>query len=865
MRKTKETKRFMKKSTLLAVSLALLTICMPHQANAKKKKAKAALALLKDSAKDGYANITKDGKVVHGMFTIIYKAKEGKLYFEIPDSAFSKLYMLSNRIASTSDTKDFVAGQMINTPKMISLSKDERNVYFNLVQSGSYISPDDPIAASFHKNFVSPRLKGFKITARNGKNVVIDVTSFFGTNESSISPLKEDSPISKLLGGGGGIKGVFAPDASGIDFAKAFPRNIEIESTLSFNTTGAIRKPYSVTVHRSLFELPDTLMPMRYQDNRVGYFYSDKNIYSSNADKVENKTYINRWRIEPKPEDRAKYFSGEKVEPLKPIVFYVDSAFPPKWKSTIKAGIEDWNKAFEAAGFKHAVIARDYPKDDPDFDPDDMRYNCFKYAATATANAMGPSYTDPRTGEILAADVIWYHNIISLLHNWRLVQTAAVDKRVRKAVFDDDVMCESMRYAASHEVGHTLGLMHNMGASYSFPVDSLRSPSFTQKYGTTPSIMDYARNNYIAQPGDMERGVKLTPPQLGVYDIYAINWGYRLIKDANTPDAEKPILDRWIADKSDDPMFQFGAQQVFGTVDPTDLTEDLGNDHIKASDYGISNMKILMKNLLDWTMEKGERYDDTETIYREIVKQYSRYINHVVPYIGGIVYDEIRQGDGKAAARKYVSRVQQKKALAWLLNQIRTYDTWLTPQSIITKLELNMDVNDKLRKQVIGSLLNGATLYRIKEGGIINPTANYTVDAYLDDFVNMVFKTPVGGKLTDSEQSLQAEAIATMIQRSGLMKQASGAKSATTLLDRATSDIDEPSLPCSLIDEGQHSFVRINFGGSTLAQSELGALMTGRLKRIMQKFNAYRTSSTGSTRDFYNYQIMQIERIFSNK
>ena len=267
----------------------------------------------------------------------------------------------------------------------------------------------------------------------------------------------------------------------------------------------------------------------------------------------------------------------------------------------------EWNRAFEKAGFKNAILAKDYPKNDPNFDPDDMRYNCFKYAATSTANAMGPSYTDPRTGEILAADVIWHHNIVSLLHNWRFVQTGTVDKRVRTVTFDDELMKESMKYAASHEVGHTLGLMHNMGASYSFPVDSLRSPSFTQKYGTTPSIMDYARNNYVAQPGDLERGVKLTPPDLGVYDIHAIHWGYQLLPNIQKPEDEKPTLEAWIQEHAGDPMYEFGAQQVIATIDPTDQTEDLGDDHIKASDLGIANLKVLMKNLLNWTMTRQRK------------------------------------------------------------------------------------------------------------------------------------------------------------------------------------------------------------------------------------------------------------------
>jgi len=271
----------------------------------------------------------------------------------------------------------------------------------------------------------------------------------------------------------------------------------------------------------------------------------------------------------------------------------------------VKRGIGGWNTAFEAAGFKNAIQARDYPKNDPDFDPDDMRYSCVKYAATTIANAMGPSFVDPRSGEILTADVIWYHNIVSLLHNWRFCQTAATDPRVRKPVFDDDVMRESMRYVASHEIGHTLGLMHNMGASFAYPVDSLRSPSFTQKYGTTPSIMDYARNNYIAQPGDFDRGVKLTPPILGVYDIYAIAWGYRLIPGANTPIEEVATLTQWIEEKKADPMYEFGAQQFMAIIDPTDQTEDLSNDHLRAGDYAISNLKIIMSNLEKWAAEPG--------------------------------------------------------------------------------------------------------------------------------------------------------------------------------------------------------------------------------------------------------------------
>lgn len=843
---------------LLLPALLAAFVAAPATTNAKsKKKAKlAALSALKTDSVKSISRLTKGAIKKEGLFTIYYNQKEGKLFFELPDTAFHQLYMLSSRIASTSDGSDYVAGQMNVQPFAISFSNDGKNVYMHQVMSLNTVAPGDAIAPSFANNNLDPVIAGFKIMAHEGKNILIDVSRFFCSNEKCISPLKNTSPIAKLLGGSDGIKGTFQADASGYVFAKSFPKNIEIESMLSYQTTGVIQKPYTVKVHRSLFALPDTLMPERLQDNRVGYFYTDKNIYSSDADRIDEKSLINRWNLRPRQEDMDKYYAGELVEPEKPIVFYVDSAFPEKWRSTIKEGIEVWNKAFEAAGFKNAIRALDYPKDDPQFDPDDMRYNCFRYVATATANAMGPSYVDPRTGEILAANVIWYHNIVSLLHNWRFVQTGAVDPRVRKVKFDDDIMRESIKYAASHEVGHTLGLMHNMGASYSLPVDSLRSPAFTQKYGTTPSIMDYARNNYIAQPGDMEKGVKLTPPELGVYDIYAINWGYRLIKGANTPEAEKPTLDKWIAAKADDAKYHFGPQQIFATVDPTCLTEDLGDDHIKASNYGISNLKVLMNHFLEWTEERGERYDNAEKVYMEVTKQYGRYLKHVVPYVGGIVYQEIRQGDGQQAARHYVGKAEQKKAMLWLLDQLRSYDSWLTPANVIQKLEVDMNVNDKLRQQIITSLMNASVLYRIKEGGNLDPQHNYSLNGYLTDLTNAIFTAPKGGSLSSADQEIQTAAIEQMIRTSGL------APTTAAKASIANADDEEERNLCGYADD---SFFRVNLGLSALTKDEMGALMMGRLKTVLQKLRTYRASATGLTRDFYDFQIHKIQQALTIK
>ena len=841
---------------IVTVGLALV-LAAPTGALAKKKQPKIDLTALKaDSVNSDVKKLKKDATVGRGFFNTWFNEKTGKLYLEIPDSALSRQYLLSSRITQTSDGQDYVAGEVHARPFLISFSTDGRNVYMHEVQGLRVVRPGDDIAPSFQRNNMDPVLKGFKVAARDKESTFIDVTTFFGGNEKSISPIKDTGVLGKLLGSDSKLKGTFQSEASGISMVKAFSGNIEIESLLSFQLTGAVQKPYSVKVRRSLFVLPDDPMPMRVQDNRVGYFYTDKSIFSSDADRIDERTYIHRWRLEPRPEDLQKYFNGELVEPQRNIVFYVDSAFPAKWRQTIKDGIEVWNRAFERAGFKNVVKALDYPKDDPQFDPDNMLYNCFRYVTTETANAMGPSYVDPRTGEILAADVIWYHNIVSLLHNWRFTQTAAVDPRVRKAKFDDELMRESIKYAASHEVGHTLGLMHNMGASYSFPVESLRDPQFTQQYGTTPSIMDYARNNYVAQPGDVERGVKLTPPEIGVYDIYAINWGYRLIKGAKTPDDEKPQLEKWIQEKAGDPMYEFGAQQLFSTIDPTDQTEDLGNDHIKAGNYGISNLKLLMQNLEAWTLERGERYDNVENVYREITKQYGRYVKHVTPYIGGIRFEEIRQGDGKSTGKHYIGKAKQKEAMKWLLNEARTYDEWLTPMRLVDKLEIDQDVNQKLRDQIVASLLNGAALFRIKQGGETNPRENYLLDDYMADLSAALFPAPKGGRLTDAEQQLQSTAISQMLTSSGL---AAAAKTATSSSSSLTEPADESF--CAF----DQSFARINMGVSALSKAQMGAIMTGQLRRLLPKYRAYRNQATGSTRDFYDYQILIMEKALTVK
>lgn len=826
----------------------------------KEKKKKGKTEQVETPPETPYIKLTKGCKKQEGLFTTFLNDKN-ELFFEIPDSLLNRDYLLSNRMAATSNPAQTVAGQMIGRPTMVRFSRNDQMLFLHRAQVYNVVAEGDEIAPSFDKNFIDPIVASFKIEAKNDstKSVVVNVTKFFNENNDIINPQANVATKNRKKGGKGHFEQV-----------KNFPNNIEVRSVISY--TGDA--PLTLTMHRSLVLLPEEPMMPRLRDRRVGYFSTTRSVYTSDADKLESEAFIHRWRLEPREEDREAYFRGELVEPVKPIVFYVDTAFPVKWRATIRQGVEDWNTAFEKAGFKNAIVARDYPSavENPDFDPDDMRYSCVKYATTSIANAMGPSFVDPRSGEILTADVIWYHNILSLVHNWRFTQTAAVDARVRTHKFADDVMCESLRYVASHEIGHTIGLMHNMGGSYSFPIDSLRSPSFTQKYGTTPSIMDYARNNYIAQPGDYERGVRLTPPILGVYDIYAIDWGYRCYPDIASPEDEVKHLTALIEKMSSDEMYVFGAQQFPITIDPTDQTEDLGNDHLRAGDMAIGNLRIIASNMLEWLKEDGKEYNDIATTYSALVNQYRRHIGHVVPYIGGINYREVRQGDNMMPY-SYYDKQQQKAALQWLMKQNRSYRNWLTPDSLLLTLGLPLDAYQTLHTAMFARLLSNDVLYRIYEGSSLSPTTHYTVTQYLNLLVNEVFRdSQAYRKLNLVERDMQSAVIQELIARytpgTGTTKKTSLAEEYDRLFEQA------PALACSHMNcthgathlDECDNFTRMTRNTPAFNKFEAAPYLLGALKKIRSIYQqALANTTDSSTRNFYDYQLMLIKQALDPK
>ncbi|MFO8148326.1 MAG: zinc-dependent metalloprotease, partial [Gillisia sp.] len=467
------------------------------------------------------------------------------------------------------------------------------------------------------------------------------------------------------------------------------------------------------------------------------------------------------WRLEVKDEDIEKFKRGELVEPKKQIVYYVDRATPKQWIPFIKQGINDWQVAFEAAGFKNAIIAKDPPtkEEDPDWSPEDVRYSVVRYLASPIPNANGPHVSDPRSGEILESDINWYHNVMTLLRNWFFVQTAAINEDARGVQFKDEVMGRLIRFVSSHEVGHTLGLPHNMGSSVAYDVEDLRDPEFTKKYGTAPSIMDYARFNYVAQPGD---GDVALMPEIGIYDKYSISWGYRPILDKKGKE-EKETLDQWILKHAGDPMYRFGSQQRT-TIDPSSQTEDLGSDAVLASQYGIANLKRIVPNLIEWTAEDGKNYDDLNTMYGQVLSQYNRYMGHVTANIGG-VYEMYKTYDQEGAVYTHVEAEKQKNAMKFLQTELFQTPEWLIDQEIFNKIEFdgNMERVRNFQERTLSNLLDFGRMARLMENSSINGKEAYSLMNMMTDVrTGLWSELNRGGAISNYRRNLQRAYISRM-------------------------------------------------------------------------------------------------------
>ena len=592
-------------------------------------------------SKNEYEKLTGDGSIIHrGMFNVYQKKND--YYFEVPVNLLGRDMLVVNKLQRVpSELNEAGVNRGTNYEnQMVRFEQDKATNKLLIRQSRPLpLAPaGDAISQSVRDNYISPLIAGFKIEAFNNDSttMVIKVNDIYDGTETSINNV-----FTNINLGTSSIKNL-----SRILSIKAFENNVVATSELTTKVTEGTTSVYvTVEVSSSLMLLPETPMTGRLDNARVGYFTNPLLSYSDGQQRVSKQQFITRWRLEPKPEDRERYLRGELVEPAKPIVFYIENSTPYRWRKYIKQGIEDWQVAFERAGFKNAIIAKEIT-DSMTVDMDDVNYSVLTYAASTKANAMGPSILDPRSGEILEADIMWWHNVLNMLQEWITVQTGTVRPEARGIKLSDELMGDAMRIVACREVGDSLRIPHKMMRSRRFPRDSLRSKSFTDRMNSTSSsIMDYARFNYVAQPGD---GITALSPHIGPYDLFAIEYGYRWY-GKETPEEEKDLLYDFLS-RHTDRLYKYSeAQDVRDAVDPRAQNEDLGDDAVRSSQYGIANLKRIVPEIIKWTTtgEKGQTYEEASRLYYAVINQWNNYLYHVLANIGGIYMENTVVGDGQ--------------------------------------------------------------------------------------------------------------------------------------------------------------------------------------------------------------------------
>lgn len=691
---------------------------------------------------------------------------DGSLLVEIPISLMGRDFLIGSTVSGITDNRLVSVGEKPRSPMLVTFLIEGKKLNmckrrFDLVAEG------DDFAESLRRNTLLGIISQYDIKACNPDStaVVVDLTEMFLGDYKELSPMPEQNTSSSIS-----VMPVFKRGLSLLEGIKAFDDNVSVRSRLSYSVTMKDNSrrmslmdntPVTVEVTRSIMLLPENKAVPRYADPRIGTFFTKKSRFGGPQQGVGSDFYAQRWRLEPS--DTAAYFAGNPVAPVKPVVFYIDSAFPDFWKPYVKKGVEVWNRAFERIGFKDAVQAKYFPEDDAEFDPDNIKYNCVRYSPSEVANSMGPSWTDPRSGEIINASVYIYHNVVKLLSSWFFVQTAQADESVRTVNIPEDILGEGIAYVVSHEVGHCLGLMHNMAGSSAIPVDSLRSPSFTKKYGTTYSIMDYARFNYIAKPGDKERGVRLMPPEMGEYDCYAIEWLYRPVRGATSAEDELPVLRRFISDRSGDPIYRYGKQQVAARIDPSSFEEDLGDDPVGSARCGIENLRYIAANIDSWVASEDPDYSFRMEMRKEMVSQYQRYVTRALYNIGGVLLNERYEGDIRPSY-SVVPASGQRAAVNFLLSEVDNlawFDNMQKDGGWPLSSPVALTMGTALFKTVIqrcGSLWYSAPLMEGEQ---------YGQEEFLQDIADYVWKPSMERKaLSEVRMEVQNQFIAYLLTNS---------------------------------------------------------------------------------------------------
>jgi hypothetical protein len=678
-----------------------------------------------------YAQVITD-KAVSDTGGITVHRVDDRWFFEVPDSLLRRDWLLVSRVAAVpTNFAGFTSAGTSISERVIRWERNGDRVMMRTIGYGAYADDSLPIAISVASNNLGAILGAFPIQAftRDSASYVIDVTDFFSGDTPALSGLdaaqRRTYQVRRL-----------DPARSFVNTVRSFPLNVEVRHTQTFDAAeppsdrdaGTI----SLEMRQSVVLLPKEPMRPRYADQRIGFFSVGRVNYGLDEQKAESQSFIRRWRLEPK--DPVAYARGELVEPVKPIVYYLDPATPAKWRPYVRLGIQDWQKAFEKAGFRNAILAKDppSPREDPDWDPEDIRYSVVRWAASLVRNAVGPSTSDPRTGEIIESDITWYHNHMRSYRNRLLIETGAANPAARSLDIPEELMGETMRQVITHEVGHALGLPHNMIASSSFPTDSLRKTSFTNRYGVSATIMDYARQNYVAQPGD-----GLAPKdfvrRLGPFDDFIINWGYRVLPNARTPEDERAILNKWITEQTGPMAYRYLPQFAVG-IDPRAQTEDIGDDAVKSSGYAVQNLKRMLPNLVAWTTTPGEDYTELAEVYGEALGMWSQYMGHVTNWIGGLTIN-LKTADQTGPVYSVVPKARQKAALAFLTEQVIRTPSWLQQPDVLARIGPPLGANAVATRQagVLTQLTDARRLSRLIESQAMDPANAYPLGEYLED------------------------------------------------------------------------------------------------------------------------------------
>lgn len=705
--------------------------------------------------------ITSKAKAQKGMFTVY--EQEGKYFFEIPNKMMGRDILVVTRISKAAaglrTGGGGYAGDDVNE-NMIRFEKGPNNKVF--LKTISVVEKSEDSTGGMYWNVQNSNLQpiaaSFDIKAwakDSASGVVIEMTDYIsGDNEVLFFDARAKRSV--------GLTAI-QNDRSYIEEVRAYPANIEIRTVKTYTRSSggpsipglpsamgsSGSQPTTLGLNTSMVLLPEKPIQPRYFDDRIGYFTSQSiTDFDLNPQGIKNIRYIKRFRLEPKPEDMEKYRRGELVEPAKPIIYYIDPTTPKKWVPYLIEGVNDWAKAFEQAGFKNAIFAKEAPTKEQDstWSLEDARHNAIVYKPSNIANASGPSVIDPRSGEIMETHINWYHNVMNLLRNWYMVQTAAVDPQARKMVFDDELMGQLIRFVSSHEVGHTLGLRHNFGSSSTVPVEKLRDKAWVEANGHTPSIMDYARFNYVAQPEDniSQKGLF---PRIGDYDKWAIEWGYRLFPEFKTPDDEVAKLNTWTIERLKNPRLWWGDGEM-NRDDPRSQTEDLSDNAMKASSYGIKNLQRILTKLPEYTKMPNEDYEGLREMYNQVTGQFGRYIGHVSSNIGGIERTPRRQ-EQNGSVFAFTPKAHQKEAMAWLQENVFKTPSWVVQKNInsLTGVDPAQTINS-LQSRALSSLMSANTINKLLKAEVEGGAANYTLTEMMNDLRKGIFseldkRTPV--------------------------------------------------------------------------------------------------------------------------